>query len=437
MILLLSISGVLVALTLIVMAIGIKRSINSQPLGANERLAVFRDRKQEIEADQLAKRISAEDANQAIDDLSVQLEREAQDLIGSANLKKAPDQPLLPLTTSWPWVAAMLSVSFIVAAASYNYLGAPELTEPSFRQAYEKAQAGGEQAEANKAPTQEDIAKTIDELKKLSLQKPDDPTVWGSLGRANRMANNADEAVKAYAKAKSLGLNSPDFLVDYAESIASSKKGDFSGLPVELLGQALTQNPDLPKGIALMGAAQYRLGNFAEAKKYLLKTLAALPPGSDQAKAVQGAIDQISQNQPKPQNSAASAASEPKKLTLISTISLSPALIESMKGANLSQAAMFVAVRSPQRPMPIAARKIEWANVAAQLQKGEAVKIDIDSSHLLAGGSFDEQQDIIIAARISQTGSATRAPGDLSGSSATFQIGKTKAASVQINQANP
>jgi cytochrome c-type biogenesis protein CcmH len=434
MILLLSISGALVALTLIVIAIGIKRSINSQPLGADERLAVFRDRKQEIEADRLAQRISAEDASQAIEDLSLQLEREAQDLIGSASLKKAPVQPL---TTSWPWVTAMLCLSFIVAAASYGYLGAPELTEPSFRQAFEKAQTGGEQADANKPPSKEDIAKTIEELIKLSVQKPDDPTVWGSLGRANRLANNPDEAVKAYAKAKSLGLSSPDFLVDYAESIAASKKGDFSGLPVELLSQALTQNPDLPKGIALMGAAQYRLGNFAEAKKYLLKTLAALPPGSDQAKAVQGAIDQISQNQPNQQNSAGSAAAEPKKLTLISTISLSPALVESIKGANLSQAALFVAVRSPQRPMPIAARKIEWANVAAQLQKGEAIKIDIDSSHLLAGGAFDEQQDVIVAARISQTGSATRAPGDLSGSSTTFKMATTKAASVQINQANP
>jgi cytochrome c-type biogenesis protein CcmH len=430
MILFLCISGAIAALTVIVMAFGIKRSINSHTLDASERLAVFRDRKQEIEADRQAQRLSEADAAQAIDELSTQLEREATDLISSAGTNTAPSQAL---TTSWPWAGAMLLLSSIVAAAAYTFLGAPELTEPSFRQAYEKAQSS-EIAESTRVPTAEEISKTIDDLNKLAQQKPDDASVWGSLGRANRLANNLPEAVTAYAKAKALGLNSPDFLVDYAEAIANSKKGDFSGLPVELLTQALTQNPDLPKGIALMAAAQFRLGNFTQAKKYLLKTLAALPPGSEQAKAVQGAIDQISQNQP---GDSQAPVADAKKFVIVSNISLSPAFIETLKSANLSQAALFVAIRAPQRPMPIAARKIEWASVAAQLQKGETIKIEIDDSHLLAGGSLDENQEIIVIARVSPQGSATRAAGDLSGSSQTFTMATSKSTSVQINQVSP
>jgi cytochrome c-type biogenesis protein CcmH len=430
MILFLCIAIAIAAFTLIVLAFGIKRSVQSQSTGSNERLAVFKDRKREIEADRDANRISAEDATQAIDDLSVQLEREAEDLIttNSAN-------PLIQTKfgTSWVWVASLLIFGGVMGAAAYSYLGAPELTEPSFRAAYERAQSGeGTQntSESPSAPTAEQLAKTIEDLKKLAEQKPKDATVWGSLGRAYRMASNPAEAATAYEKAKTLGLNSPDFLVDYAEAIAASKQGDFSGLPVEMLTQALKQNPDLPKGIALMGAAQYRLGNFAQAKIYLEKTLAALPPGSEQAKAVQGAIDQITQNQPR-------AAVDEKRVVFTASVTLSKEMLAAIKSAKMDQAALFIALRSPDRPMPIAARKLDWVNVAQALQKGESITVDLDNSNLLAGGVFDETQGLLAVARLSPQGSATRSAGDMTGTSVLFKLAQIKSIAIQINQVNP
>jgi cytochrome c-type biogenesis protein CcmH len=430
MILFLCIAIAIAAFTLIVLAFGIKRSVQSQSTGSNERLAVFKDRKREIEADRDANRISAEDAAQAIDDLSVQLEREAEDLItnNSAN-------PLnqTKFGTSWAWVASLLIFGGLMGAAAYSYLGAPELTEPSFRAAYERAQSGeGAQntSETPSAPTADQLAKTIEDLKTLAEQKPSDATVWGSLGRAYRMARNPAEAATAYAKAKSLGLNSPDFLVDYAEAIAASKQGDFSGLPVEMLTQALKQDPDLPKGIALMGAAQFRLGNFAQAKIYLEKTLAALPPGSEQAKAVQGAIDQITQNQPR-------KAVDEKQVVLSANVTLSTEMLTVIKSAKMDQAALFIALRSPDRPMPIAAKKLDWASVEQALQKGESIRVDLDSSNLLAGGVFDDAQDLLAVARLSPQGSATRAAGDMTGTTAPFQLAKIKSIPIQINQVQP
>jgi cytochrome c-type biogenesis protein CcmH len=421
MILFLCIAIAIAALTLIVLALGIKRSVQSQTSGSNERLAVFKDRKREIEADRDANRISAEDALQAIDDLSVQLEREADDLITNNSIKPLQQGKF---GTSWAWVASLLIFGGAMGAAAYSYLGAPELTEPSFRAAYGKAQSG------EVAPTAEQLAKTIEDLKVMAEQKPTDPTVWGSLGRAYRMASKPSEAATAYAKAKTLGLNSPDFLVDYAEAIAASKQGDFSGLPVEMLAQALQQNPDLPKGIALMGAAQYRLGNFAQAKIYLEKTLAALPQGSEQAKAVQGAIDQIAQNHPH-------ATSEAKKVVFTATVTLGKEMLNILQSAKMEQAALFVALRTPDRPMPIAAKKLDWASVSQALQKGQSISVDLDNSNMLAGGTLDELQELLAVARISPQGSATRAAGDMTGTTASFKLAKTKSVSIQINQVNP
>jgi cytochrome c-type biogenesis protein CcmH len=430
MILFLSIAIAIAAFTLIVLALGIKRSVQSQTTGSNERLAVFKDRKQEIDADRDANRISPEDAAQAIDDLSVQLEREADDLITS-NLSKSPNHA--KFGTNWAWVASLLVFGGVLGTAAYSFLGAPELTEPSFRAAFEKAQNGDNAqntTDVPSPPTAEQIAKTIEELKTLTEQKPTDATVWGSLGRAYRMASKPTEAAEAYAKAKTLGLNSPDFLVDYAEAIAASKQGDFSGLPVEMLSEALRQNPDLPKGIALMGAAQYRLGNFALAKTYLEKTLAALPPGSEQAKAVQGAIDQISQNQPR-------KMADEKSVVFSASVTLGNEMLAAIKSSKMDQATLFIALRSPDRPMPIAAKKLDWVTVAQTLQKGESIKIDLDSSNLLAGGAFDETQDLLAVARLSPKGSATRAAGDMTGTTASFKLAKTKSITIQINQVNP
>jgi cytochrome c-type biogenesis protein CcmH len=430
MILFLSIAIAIAAITLIVLALGIKRSVQSQTTGSNERLAVFKDRKREIEADRDAHRISTEDATQAIDDLSIQLEREANDLITNNSAKSVPQTKL---GTSWAWVASLLIFGGALGTAAYSFLGAPELTEPSFREAFERArngESGQNTRDAPLAPTAEQIDKTIENLKTLTEQKPTDATVWGSLGRAYRLASKPGDAVQAYAKAKALGLNSPDFLVDYAEAIAASKQGDFSGLPVEMLSDALKQNPDLPKGIALMGAAQYRLGNFTLAKTYLEKTLAALPPGSEQAKAVQGAIDQISQNQPR-------TTSKEVKVVFSTSISLSKEMLEAIKSAKMDQAALFVALRTPDRPMPIAAKKIEWASLAQALQKGESIKVDLDQTNLLAGGSFDEAQDLLAVARLSLQGSATRAAGDMTGTTAPFKLEKTKSSTIQINQISP
>jgi cytochrome c-type biogenesis protein CcmH len=428
MILFLSIASAIAALTFIVLALGIKRSITSQSTSSNERLAVFKDRKREIEADRDANRISADDANQAIDDLSIQLEREAQDLVSGNAATYELEKKNSP---SWPWVTVLLVAGVGVGLTAYNYLGAPELTEPSFRAEFEKTQKGEaaqNSTEAKTPPTAEQIEQAIDDFKKLAEQKPNDFTVWGSLGRAYRMAGKPNDAVAAYSKAKALGLNSPDFLVDYAEAIAASKRGDFSGLPVEMLAQALAQNPDLPKGIALMGAAQYRLGNFAQAKIYLQKTLAALPPGSEQAKAVQGAIDQIAQ---------AGSTTNEQKVVISATVALTKEVIEKLKTTSLEQAALFIALRAPERPMPIAARKVDWASVAQQLQKGESVSIELDNSHLLAGGSFDDKQELILAARLSMQGNATRSASDMTGTTEAFTLSKTKSISIRINQVSP
>src|SRR5690606_26279801 len=80
---------------------------------------------------------------------------------------------------------------------------------------------------------------------------------------------------------------------DYAESAALRVGGDFAGEPVELLERALAADPNEPKAVALMGAAQYRLGNLPRALTYLKQLETFLEPGSEEATQIAAIVQRI------------------------------------------------------------------------------------------------------------------------------------------------
>jgi cytochrome c-type biogenesis protein CcmH len=406
MILLLAVISALVLVLLAFLFLGVHRSSRQQLSGDSKRLAVFKDRKNEITADRNSGRISEQESELAIADLTQQLQHEAPDLLSPSDAQSATG---LGYKASWAWAVGLIFVGVAIGLGAYSWLGAPELTDASFRNAAQTPDANAPKVT---------LAQTIEELKKLSLEKPKDASVWGSLGKAHRMNGEAAAAVIAYTKAKSLGLSSPDFLVDYAESIAASNGGDFSGEPLAMLTEALRVSPDLPKGIALMGAAQYRLGNLKEAKVYLQKTLAALPQGSEQAKAVQAALDQV---EGKNLKAPAAATATAPKLLLQGTLTLDPSLKNQLSSISASHASLFVALRSSDRPMPLAAIKIELSAVKDLLLKNEPIPFEIDESQLLSKPLTPSTSGYLVTVRISAAGVATKNSGDLQGASANFK----------------
>ncbi len=394
-----------------------------------KRVEVFRDRKAEIAAELASGRITVIEASAAELNLSEQLQREATDLLGNDQLKSkqlfSSASKLTPLSKGWLFVSGLLIVA--VALGAYSYLGAPELTELSFREGFEKT------AKNESAPSSPgDLAKTIEDLKKLAIDKPKDASIWGSLGRAYRMSQQLPDSVNAYKKAQELGLNSPDFLVDYAEAIAASKQGDFSGEPIAMLTKALELQPNLPKGVALMGAAQFRLGNLVEAKKYLELTLQALPPGSEQAKAVQSALDQVN-------GKPSSNQSSDFAFSVNGTIRVSPQLLTILEKMP-PEASLFLALRGADRPMPIAAKKLPVIAALASLKTSKGLEFTLGPDDLLPGGAVMPPAALLLVARVSASGSANRASGDLSSSNKELSLTKEKSTvmlDILIDQINP
>ncbi len=233
------------------------------------RLAVYRDRKRELESEHAAGRLSDDDAAQAQADLLRQVAQEVPATDGDA-----PATPIGSDTASRlsPRLLALALAVLVplVALGVYRQVGAPQLVGADLTRAAPPLDEAG-------------IQRMIADIEQRTRDEPGNGEAWAMLAETRRIQGRHADAVTAFEKAMSLLPPDARMLADFAESVALVAGGDFAGRPVALLEQALKLDPDEPRAIALMGAAQYRLGRLPEARDLLKRLLATLPAGSDEA----------------------------------------------------------------------------------------------------------------------------------------------------------
>lgn len=434
------------------------------------RLAVFRDRRREIDREREAGRLTAAEAEQAHADLVRQLAEDLPEIAGAGHAPSAgggspqakasgasaasaartaaaasPARSSTAATTVAPsprtaWVTAVLValVVPIVAIGVYREVGAPHLAS---------VDASGGQPPIDAAQ----VEAMIDRIEQRTREQPDDAEAWAMLAEARKMQGRHDEAVVAFAKAIERIPNDPRLLTDYAESAALRAGGDFSGQPVELLERALAIDPNEAKAVALMGAAQYRLGNLPRARSYLKQLESLLAPGSEEASHIAAILQRIDEeiaggapaesatapstgpaapsapsasapmasapSAPAPSASTPSASAPPAPSTppvasaagsvasVAGTIFLDPSLAERASAGGT----LFVIARaSGGPPIPIAVLRLPAPDfpVSFTLDDSNAM----DPSRRLSGADALE-----LEARLSRSGEAMRRPGDLYG----------------------
>lgn len=435
------------------------------------RLAVFRDRRREIDREREAGRLTAAEAEQAHADLVRQLAEDLPEIAGAgpapsagsgsqakasgacaasaartaAPASRARSRSSTAATTAAPsprtaWVTAVLVALVVplVAIGVYREVGAPHLAS---------VDASGGQPPIDAAQ----VEAMIDRVEQRTREQPDDAEAWAMLAEARKMQGRHDEAVVAFAKAIEGIPNDPRLLTDYAESAALRAGGDFSGQPVELLERALAIDPNEAKAVALMGAAQYRLGNLPQARSYLKQLESLLAPGSEEASHIAAILQRIDEeiaagapaesataqssgpaapsapsasapmasapSASAPSTSAPAASQPPAPSTppvasaagsvasVAGTIALDPSLAERASAGGT----LFVIARaSGGPPVPIAVLRLPAPDfpVSFTLDDSNAM----DPSRRLSGADSIE-----LEARLSRSGEAMRRPGDLYG----------------------
>lgn len=321
-------------------------------------------------------------------------------------LRRDPDAPESGTHSGLAIAVVMLVLGatpvLYLIVGSPEGIGAPKRGEP-----------GAAEAVGN-AP---DMDTAIAQLEARLQQQPADLTGWVLLGRSYRAMQRFEDSRRAFERAMALAPDVPDVLVDYAEAITlASPTRRFGAEALDLLQRALGQDPSHERGLLLLGVARVQVDDHAGAVEAWERLDALLPPDSDARRPLRERIDEsrAAAGLPvaeAPQAPAGAAAPQPASSPdpaipadgILITVELAPELASRVAPG----AALFVLARDPAGgPAPVAVRRLPPQGFPLQI-------VLRDSDRMVPGTALSSLPALRLSARISQTGNAAPAAGDL------------------------
>jgi len=369
-------------------------------------IAVIREQLAELKADMEAGKLDADAFEAARHDL----ERELLDAVDDDADKGEGT------AHSGRWLLALLVPAIpVLAVMIYLQLGVSDFQERA-------AQASAAQT-GTPGMSEHDINRMLDTLAERLRAEPEHPEGWMLLGRTYTTLQRYDEAVEAYEQARKYGGDSPELLIDYADTLIAAEGGNFSDKAGEMLRKALEQQPDNPKGLWLIGHWYYQHGDFRSALDAWQRVAPMVQPGSENAMILQQQI-QLARaklgDAPTPELAPQAAAGGGSSIRV--TVSLDPALRD--KAAPDDTVFIFArAISGPRMPLAIVRKQVRDLPVTVTLD---------DSMSMTPAMTLSRFPQVVVGARISRTGQAMAAPGDLQGMKSPVPTHGDKDAGVDI-----
>src|SRR5258706_8071237 len=208
------------------------------------------------------------------------------------------------------------------------------------------------------------------------------------------------EAVDAYARAAQRAPRDAQLLADFADALAMARGQRMEGEPARLVERALEIDPKNLKALALAGTAAFERQDYASAATLWARMLPLVPSGSEDARMIAGNVE------------------EARKLAGIGTaakahpgvrgmVSLAPELAKQVKPDDI----VFVFARAAEGPpMPLAVLRVKASELPLAFNLN-------DSMAMAPGLTVSAHPRVVVTARVSKSGSAKPAPGDLEGKS--------------------
>jgi len=364
--------------------------------------AIFRQRRAELERD-LADGTLEASARQTLE------EELARIAVREVRTSSAGDTP------RGNRLAALLVLIVLLGAVAipvYLQLGMPQMANGE-----EAAAAGG--GRGNHPSPEQMVA----ELEKRIAATPDDPEPRMWLARVYVSKQKYGQAVDEFEAVLKLAGDIPAVLVQYADALAMLNGGRLSGRPAELVQRALAVEPANPTALWLAGLAAEEAGKKDEALSYLTRArqaaIAAEQPVEEldtQIVALGGSVDAAPGAPATPPMSAAPApiqtAGGEQGPRIEVKVSLDPALAAKV-GPN---AMLFILAKRPAgMPMPLAVKRLPASALPV------TVVLD-DSLAMSPAARLSSADSVDVIARISQTGQAIAASGDLEGKQAGVAV---------------
>ncbi|MFH2139525.1 MAG: c-type cytochrome biogenesis protein CcmI [Pseudomonadota bacterium] len=266
----------------------------------------------------------------------------------------------------------------------------------------------------------------ISALEKRVAANDQDGEAMVLLARSYMEIDRFADSAKVYAKLVKLIPDEAWVWADYADAQAMAEGQTLRGKPTEFINKALQLDPNHMKGLALAGSAAMERGDFAAAIKYWDKLLKQLPPGSEDAMAIQGGINEARQllshmksggktapmlEQIAPPEQMAPAAAGKERIT--GRVTLDPKLA----GKYSPDDTLFVLARAAEGPkMPLAIVRMRVADLPLDFELDDSMAM----APQMTLSAFDQ---VVIVGRISKSGTAMPQAGDAEGFSVTVKPG--------------
>jgi cytochrome c-type biogenesis protein CcmH len=349
---------------------------------------IHRDRLAELERDYANHLISAADYAEARDELQHQL---LDDASAASTAAASPKR-------RWDgWVLAALLPA--AAIGLYVLLGNPDaLLSSAERNTQAVATMNG----------------MISQLEKKLAQTPDDMEGWVMLARAYKVMSRWDDAERAYDHAKPLLEKNASLLAELAD-VLLQKTNNFAGRPHELIVQALQLEPDNGKALLLAGAEALAGKNYAAAIGYWERLQTQMDPASDEARMIAAGIARAREVG----GVKVGAGDTPQSTSLSGAVSGRVELSPALRAQTTSEETVFIFARAVNGSrMPLAVQRVRVANLPFDF------KLD-DSQAMSPDNKISSAKALRIEVRVSKSGQAMPASGDLTGSSTAVKPGTT------------
>ena len=234
---------------------------------------------------------------------------------------------------------------------------------------------------------------------------------------AARRARNYGAARDAYVKLAARGAMTADSWADYADVTASLAGGSLAGEAGKYVTEALRLDPQHPKALWLQGSMLHESGRYAEAIASWERLAAVLDPDSSDARLIAANIAEdrrlagVTGAGPQPPGTDKSAGGAQAAAAGV-VISGEVTIADALKSRVAAGQALFVFAKAvDQAGPPVAVLRTTTGQWPLRF------RLD-DSLSMMPTRTLSSAGKVTIEARISRSGQAVAAAGDLQGASA-------------------
>jgi cytochrome c-type biogenesis protein CcmH len=414
-------------------------------------VAVFRDQLRELEAERAGGGLDEAQYEQNRREIERRLLEDVAG--GKEDVVKGPQRAR--------WTAALVGAFVIVLPIGlYVVLGTPEAMVPGMigpAGSQQQAQQGEGARKVQAGPiTSAQVQKMIDGLVEALKKAPNDVEGWSMLARAYAYQHQYPDAVRAFTRAVELNPKSARLLADLADAMAMANGQRLDGEPMKLIDRALQIDPKEVKALALAGTNAFDHQQYAKAVKYWESALQNAPAGEEFSESLKKSLEEarqlagqgatpggVASSGATPAPPAAMGSGAPEAMASVADpagaapAATAPSGSSGVRG-KVTLAAGLAAKAQPGDTVFVFARAAQGPRVPLALVRRQVKDLPFefaldDSMAMMPEYTLSKYSPVIVGARISHSGDAIAAPGDLQGFSKPVAVG-ANAVAITIDQ---